>query len=65
MSHALSCSKARGIFLGQGSNSRLLHWQANSLPLSHQKPQTHFFEELGFLVQNMGMSRNPGHMGDG
>ena len=29
------------------------------------KPQTHFFEELGFLVQNMGTSRNPGHMGVG
>ena len=25
-----------GIFLAQGSNSCLLHWQAESLPLSHQ-----------------------------
>ena len=25
-----------GIFLTQGSNPRLLHWQAGSLPLSHQ-----------------------------
>ena len=26
----------RGIFLTQGSNPRLLHWQADSLPLRHQ-----------------------------
>ena len=26
---------SRGIFLTQGSNPRLLHWQADSLPLSH------------------------------
>ena len=32
----LSCSKARGIFLDQGLKLCLLHWQADSLPLSHQ-----------------------------
>ena len=32
----LGCSVARGIFPGQGSNLHLLHWQADSLPLSHQ-----------------------------
>jgi len=32
----LSCSTAGGIFLDQGSNLCLLHWQADSLPLSHQ-----------------------------
>ena len=32
----LSCSKACGIFPDQGSNPHLLHWQADSLPLSHQ-----------------------------
>ena len=26
----------QGMFLIQGSNPRLLHWQAGSLPLSHQ-----------------------------
>ena len=26
----------QGIFLTQGSNLHLLHWQAGSLPLSHQ-----------------------------
>ena len=30
------CSEARGVFLHQGSNLCLLHWQADSLPLSHQ-----------------------------
>ena len=30
-----SPSLLQGIFLTQGSNLRLLHWQANSLPVSH------------------------------
>ena len=34
--HRLSCSTACGIFLDQGSNPCLLHWQADSLLLSHQ-----------------------------
>ena len=34
--HQLSCSAACGIFLGQGSNLCLLHWQADSISLSHQ-----------------------------
>ena len=33
----LSCSKACGIFVDQGWNPSLLHWQADSLPLSHQE----------------------------
>ena len=31
----LSCSEACGIFPDQGSNLWFLHWQADSLPLSH------------------------------
>ena len=31
-----SCPAACGIFLDQGSNPCLQHWQADSLPLSHQ-----------------------------
>ena len=31
----LSCSTACGIFPDQGSNPCLLHWQVDSLPLSH------------------------------
>ena len=34
--HGLHCSMARGIFLDQGSNPCLLHWQVDSLPLSPQ-----------------------------
>ena len=37
MEHGLSCSQACGIFPAQGSNPCLLHWQVNSLPLSHQE----------------------------
>ena len=36
VAHGLSCSLACGIFPDQGSNPRLLHWQADSLPQSHQ-----------------------------
>ena len=34
--HRLSCSMTCGIFLDQGWNLCLLHWQADSLPLNHQ-----------------------------
>ena len=37
VAHRLSCSAACGIFLDEGSNLYLLHWQADSLPLSHQE----------------------------
>ena len=36
VARGLSCSMACGIFLAQGLNPCLLHWQAASLPLSHQ-----------------------------
>ena len=36
MEHGLSCSAACRIFLHQGLNWCVLHWQADSLPLSHQ-----------------------------
>ena len=36
MMRGLTCSEACGIFPHQGLNPRLLHWQADSLPLSHQ-----------------------------
>ena len=36
MVHGLNCSMARGIFPDQELNSCLLHWQADSLPVSHQ-----------------------------
>ena len=36
MARRLSCSASCGIFPDQGSYLCLLHWQADSLPLSHQ-----------------------------
>ena len=36
VAHRISCSTACGIFLDQRSNPCALHWQADSLPLSHQ-----------------------------
>ena len=40
--HRLSCPVACGIFADQGQNPRLLYWQVESLPLSHQG-NPHFF----------------------
>ena len=65
--HKLSCSIACGIFPDQGSNPRLLcllHWQLDSLPLSHLgSPHSSIFawripwiEEPGGL-QSVGLQR--------
>ena len=35
--HRPSCSETCGIFPNQGMNPCLLHWQVDSLPLSHQR----------------------------
>ena len=47
--HPLSCSVVCGIFLGQGSNPCLLHWQADSLPRRHQGCPRIFFK---YKLQN-------------
>ena len=39
----LSCSRACGIFLDQGSNLCLLHWQAHALSLSTREAHGHSF----------------------
>ena len=47
---------ARGIFLDQGSNPCLLYWQADSLPLSHQRNPTEllfFFFVMRTLVYSL------------
>ena len=45
--HGPSCSPANGIFPDQWSNLCLLHWQADSLPLSHQgSPQLIPFSKI-------------------
>ena len=46
MEQGLSCSAACGIFLDQGLNPCLLDWQAESLPLIHQRsPNVLFIKE--------------------
>ena len=43
VTHVLSCYMACGIFPDQGLNMCLLHWQVDSLPLSHQgSPEVQF-----------------------
>ena len=37
VAHRLSCSAAYGILPDQGLNPCLLHWQVDSLPLSHER----------------------------
>jgi len=41
VAHRLSCSMARGIFPDQRSHPCFLHWQVDSLPLSHQRSPHH------------------------
>ena len=56
MEHGLSCSMACGVLLDQESYLCLLHWQADSLPVSHRgSPKMHvyffiYFEILRFFI---------------
>ena len=56
----LSCSAAHEIFLDQGSNPCLLHWQVDSLPLSYQgsPPLTLLICVVSFLSMNISNSCN-------
>ena len=61
--HGLSCSAARGIFLGQGSNPCPLYGQADSYPVYHQRSpeycfQTHKIRTPGDIVIIMCCSCN-------
>ena len=51
VAHRLSCSTACRIFLDQGSNLCLLHWQVDSLPMSHQGSLNIGFFILCFLSE--------------
>ena len=44
MAKGLSCSAACGILLDEGLNPYFQHWQADSLPLSHQGSPGRFLE---------------------
>ena len=46
VAHWLSCPMACGIFLDQGLNPCLLHWQVDSLPLSPQKAHVTVFKSI-------------------
>ena len=56
MVHGFSQSTAREIIRDWGSNWCLLHWQADSLPLSHQGSPV----ALGFEVESHGVTGQPG-----
>ena len=47
-----SYSGAYRIFQDKGSNDSLLHWQANSLPLSHWRSPLFIFLNLQILSQH-------------
>ena len=47
MAHGANCSEVRGIFPDQGSNLCLLHWQVDSLPLSHQGSLRKYYSNIG------------------
>ena len=50
VAYGLSWSSACGIFSDQGSNLSLLHWQEDSLPLSHQgSPNIYSFLKVKFI----------------
>ena len=44
VAHGLSCPMACGIFPDKGLNPCFLHWQADSLSLSHQGSQNNFLK---------------------
>ena len=49
MAQGLSCSKAREIFLDQGSNLCPPHWQADSYPLDHHGSPKHILSTFIFV----------------
>ena len=56
------CSTTRGVFPGQGSNPCLLHWQVDSLPLSHQgSPPCYFKRKKGTAPSSHACGIQPTH----
>ena len=54
VAHWLGCPTVCRIFLDQGSSVCPLHWQTDSLPLTHQgSPLTCFFKNVFFFLQNL------------
>ena len=46
----VAISFSRGIFLTWGTNTGVLHWQEDSLPLSHQESPSYFFTFVQFAL---------------
>ena len=62
--HGHSNSSACGIFLDQGSNLCLLHWQVDSVPLSHQgSPEKQFFKNKLGRNKKEGKNKIKGKIG--
>ena len=59
--HRLSCSVAHGSFLDLGSNRCLLHWQADSLPLSHEGSAPFFHISINIMKEENEMENNVNH----
>ena len=55
--YGLRCSEACGLFPGRGLHSYLLHWQVDSLPLSHQGSPA-FLVQLRSVVLNKVLATN-------
>ena len=53
MAQGLNCSSACGIFWKHASNPRLLHWKADSLPLSHHV--SHWSSFFLIVVLDLGL----------
>ena len=49
--HGLRCSAACEIFPDQGLNLCLLHWQTDSLPLSHQRSPNYMYFKNTFSIK--------------
>ena len=50
----VAISFSRGIFLTQGLNLHLLHWQMDSLPMRHlRRPYIHYFYIIQRLKKNL------------
>ena len=56
MAHRFSCPVACGIFLDQGLNLCLLHWQTDSFPLRHQGSALAFNNNNKKLFGPLGLS---------
>ena len=57
--HELCCPVACGIFPDQGSNPYPLHWQGDSLPLSHQGCPLNIYFLIYFFLHGTSLSPHP------